>query len=241
MRSDQSQSIQLPAQAAAGATAFWRRLRAWGARRRLLAIALASVAFLAIAPFLVPASLIVPRVEKLATRALQEPVRIGSARLYVLPWPHVTLREIAVGRQPFLTVDELSVVPRVGSVFGEPRVLRSIELRGVTVRQPLFERLERWTAPGAGGGPALQVERIRLRGADLKLKSADFNDISADVRLAPGNAVSSMLVRIDGGRVKLSLTPAGSDYAVNLSARNWRVPAAGFTVTSLEANGKLNA
>jgi len=232
--------MALPAQTSAAAT-LWRRLRAWPARKRLPAIALAGVAFLVIAPFLVPASAIVPRLEREAALALRETVRIGGARLHVLPWPRVTLRDIAVGSQPFLNVEELSIVPRIGSVFAETKVLRRIELRGVTVRQPLFDRLDRWTASGSGGGPGLQVEHVRLRGADLRLKSVSLNGIDAEVRLAPGNSLSSVLVRIDGGRVKLSLTPADRDYDVELSARGWLVPITGLTVTALDARGRLNA
>lgn len=239
MRSDQTQSIRLPAQAG-GAAILLRSLGARLARKRLLAILLAVLTLLAIVPFLVPASLIVPRIESEAARALREPVRIGGARFYILPWPHVTLRDIAVGSQPFLNVAELKVVPRIGSLFGETRVLRSVALRGVTVRQPLFERLDRWRAAGGGGEPVVQVERIHLRSADLKLNSVNLDGIDADVRLA-GNAVSAVQVRMQGGQVRLSLTPEGRDYAVKLSARNWLVPTTGVTVTAIEASGKLTA
>ena len=230
--------MRLPAHAG-GAAASWRSLGARLARKRVLVLVPAALAFLAIAPFLVPSSLIVSRVEIEAAKALKEPVRVGSARVHVLPWPHARLRDISVGSQPFLNVAELRIVPRIGSVFSEAKVLRSIELDGVTVRQPLFDRLERWTARGSEGGAVVSVEQIRVRGADLKLKSANLNHIDADVQLAPGNAVSSVLVRMQGGQVGFSLTPEGGAYAVNLYARNWLVPTAGFTVTALEASGKL--
>jgi len=241
MNSSRAQGPQLSLQA----TAFRPRwtLLAWRTHPRLLGGLLAVIALAALAPFFIPASLLVPRVERLASEALEEPVRIGGARLFLLPWPHVTLRAIAVGKQPFLEVDKLSVTPRITSLLAERMTLRSVELSGVTARQPLFSRLERWSGSGTAGSGAAsaQVQRIRVTGADLRLASANLLGIDADVRLAPGNAVSSVLIRIDGSRVVLALTPDGADYAVQVAARNWSIPVAGFAVASFDARGRLTA
>jgi hypothetical protein len=231
--------VNQPAQpAGASGTACQRALSLWRARRRLLAGALVAFAVLAVAPMLVPAGLIVPRVERLASEALQAPVRVGGARVFLLPLPHVTLKSIAIGSQPYLEVDSLSVAPGILSLFGDRKTLRSVEFRGVTARQPLFDRLERWTSGGAGAA-VVEVQRVSVRGASLKLGNASLAGIDADLRLAAGNAVTSMAVSIDRGRVRLSLTPDGKGYAVKLAARQWRIPAAGLTVASLDAQGRL--
>jgi hypothetical protein len=219
--------------------ALLRRSRlAWQTRRRLLIALVAVIAGLAAAPMLVLPGVIVPHAEKLASTALKEPVRIGSARLFLLPWPHVTLRDIAVGKRPFLEVGRLSVTPRIASLFGDQLRLSKVDLTTVTVHQPLFTRLGRWTSAG-DGAPLVQVERIQVSDADLKLTQVDLAGIDADVRLSPGNKVSSLLARIDGGRLSLSLTPEGTGYAVQVAARSWVVPATALALASLEGRGKL--
>jgi hypothetical protein len=210
-------------------------------KKKLLAGAVVVVAVLLIAPLLLPASLFVPRIEKAASEVFHDRVQIGGARVAFLPAPHLTLRDISVGSRPYLEIAKLSLTPRLRSAFANRKALRLVELSGVTIRQPLFAKLEA-LAESPAGGEDLEVERIILHQADLKLPEITLESFQADVRLGPGNRPVSVLVQNADRSLRMTALPKGRDYAVVVQASGWRLPAGPpLHIAQLKAEGELNA
>jgi uncharacterized protein involved in outer membrane biogenesis len=143
-------------------------------RKTRLALAASGALFLllAAAPFLAPGRLFAPQLELAASEHLGEPVRVGAARLFLLPLPHVLITDVSIGRSSFVTLERFKLTPRLSTLFSDQKVLRLVELEGVRVGQKTLSRLERWTAKSATSGPSqVVVERVMLRRADLRLDS----------------------------------------------------------------------
>ena len=86
------------------------------------------------------------------------------------------------------------------------KALRLVELSGVTIRQPLFAKLEA-LAESPAGGEDLEVERIILHQADLKLPDITLESFQADVRLGPGNRPVSVLVQNADRSLRMTALP----------------------------------
>lgn len=210
--------------------------------KHLLTGAVVVVAVLLVAPLLLPAGLFIPRIEKAASQALQDKVEVRDARLALLPLPHITLRDISVGKQPYLRVAKLTVTPKLMSLFGDRKALSTVELKEVTVWQPLLAKLEVLADAPAGREASFDIERIVLRQTDLHLKDVTLKGFDAEVRLQPGNQPSSVVIQHADRSLRLSLTPSGRNFSVALNASDWRLPAGPpLVLTDLQAQGELTA
>jgi hypothetical protein len=209
-------------------------------RRRLITGVAVLVALLLSLPFLIPARLFVAQAEKAASESFGDAVHIEAVRVFVLPAPHLALYGVAVGKTHYLTVEKISLRPELLSLFGERLALSRVELTRLQARQDLMDHLERLQKKQQGQAPTVQVRRIVLREAQARLKEASFGEIDGDVELAEGNALHAVQLSLQGRALRLRITPEKDSYALEVSARNWRLPAGPpLTITSLESAGVL--
>jgi len=121
-------------------------------------------------PFLIPLSYFVPDIERIASEQLKAPVKIDSLSVFFLPRPHLSVRGIVVGKKPYLTVETVSITPRLTSLLSDQKIISAISLRGVVIGQALIAKTSAWAGRSAGGGPAIvRVERIEIRHAFVNL------------------------------------------------------------------------
>jgi uncharacterized protein involved in outer membrane biogenesis len=201
------------------------------------------VALLLVIPFVLPLGGFIPRIERVASEQLKAPVKIESLRLFFLPLPHLSIEGIAVGEKPFLQVQKVHVTPRLMSLFSEQKVIREISLRGVEMNQQLIAMASAWASqPGSGGPAPVRVERIEIRDANVDFTDFKLNQAEVIVDLTPEGGLTQAQVHADKGHVIGTLVPQGKDFALKLSAQDWKLPAGPpILLTSLDASGILNA
>lgn len=210
-------------------------------RKRLWLFLAALLAVLLAAPFLVPQSLILPQLQLFASRQLGEPVRVAGARIFLLPLPRVTLTHVIVGAKPFLEIDSITVAPKLSTLLSGEKTIETVTLTGITARQALMPRIEKWTQSQQHDSPAtVRIETIALRGIDLALDSLKLSAIDADIELGAGNVLHSATLRVDKNHLLVFVTPGGRHHAVKLSARNWILPGPlPLHIETLDSTGKL--
>ncbi|MBI2311326.1 MAG: hypothetical protein HYU77_02345 [Betaproteobacteria bacterium] len=208
-----------------------------------LAVAFVILLALAVAlPFLIPLGTYIPVIEKQASGKLKEPVKVGTLRSAFFPVSQLTIGNIAVGRGPDIQVKSVSVVPDLASLFGAVKVLRVIELDGVTVTQDALAKIPVWTK-GDGSPAAVAVRRITFSDVTLKLKQGPLGPFEGEVRLAAAGGLEQARLQTTDGKAKLTAQPEKQDrYAVQLNARNWKLPAGPALVfDELNASGHATA
>ncbi len=210
-------------------------------KRVLLGAGIASIVLL-ILPYLIPLGIFIPEIELAATEKLKAPVKIASLRAYLLPYPHLTAGGITIGKKPFLEVEKIIVTPAVTTLFSSQKVIREISLHGVVAGQPLIAKASAWGSAPAGKGPAaVRVERIELRDAFVNLNDFKLRSIDLDLELTPESRLAKAQLRADQGHVTADLVPKGRDFAVNITAHDWKLPAGPpLLIASLTASGTLN-
>lgn len=200
------------------------------------------VAALLVAPFLLPLGHFIPEIERIASEQLKAPVRVDSLRLFLLPLPHLTVDGIVVGKKPFLEIRQVVVTPQLRSLFSSPKVISEISLRGVVIGQALIAKASDWAGRPGGSGPAsVRVERIEVRDAFVDLTDFKLRDIDLDIELTPQSGLARAQVHADNGHLNATLVPRGKDFAVEIAARDWKLPAGPpLLMSSLNALGTLN-
>ena len=169
---------------------------------------------------------------KLASDALGQPVKIGSARMWVLAGVQMRFENVVIGET--VKIAQVRAVPELGSVFGDRKVFSRIELDKVTLAQEslggaLF---------GALHGTQLYARRvvatdIKLEGPlALPMLNAEA-DMGSDGRLAD--------VKLSGERITGLITPRGDGVAFEATAATFVLPFLNkFTLTEFGAKGTAN-
>src|SRR5688572_23696336 len=137
----------------------------------------------ALVPFLIPSSVLVPRVESLASEKLGVPVRIGSLHVFVFPLPHLKATDLRVGKSD-VSVSAVSIHPQLLSLFSEQRVLRLVEIEGLSFTDGVFALLK-----PKGGPAAVAVRRVVVRDLRPQMKGQAMGAWDVELDLAENQRV----------------------------------------------------
>jgi uncharacterized protein involved in outer membrane biogenesis len=211
-------------------------------RKRLFAGGVVAVAALLVLPFFIPLGHFIPQIERFASEELKAPVKVQSLSLFLVPLPHLTLKGIAVGKKPFLEVEKVVITPRLTSLLSDQKVISEISLHGVVIGQPLIAKASAWAGRSGGGGPAtVRVERVKVRDAFVNLTDFKLRDIDLDLELTTDSGLARAQVRADHDHLNATLVPQGRDLAVDIAARDWKLPTGPpLLMATLTASGTLN-
>ncbi len=153
--------------------------------------------------------------EKLATDAIGQPVKIGSARMWVLAGVQVRFERVSIGES--IRIAEVRAVPQLGSLLNENKEFSRVEVDKVTLPQSVLGG----ALFGSLKGDRLRVARVvakevKLEGP-LALPMIDF-----DAAIGGDGRVNS--VRLSGERVNGLITPKGDGVAFEATLGGFTVP-----------------
>lgn len=206
--------------------------------RRVVLIGVAVVSAAAVGLYLIPLSSYLPSIERAAAHALGQPVTIRDLHLALLPTPHATLLDIGVGKADEVRVARLTVTPKLSSLASPVKVLRRVELTGVTAPVAFVAAL----APrkGAGATPVARIERIKMSGGKFALPSGAILPLDANISLGTTGSAEHLEIRSPDGAFKIEGVPDKDHANVTLAAANWTLPAgAPIRFDRLSATGEL--
>jgi len=194
-------------------------------------LALLAVAAAVILPRLINPETYRPRLQQMLADATGRTVSVGALHLHVFPVPGVTAdgftlgEDPAFGKEPFLTAGRIAARVRLMPLFSSRLEVSSFDVekpvahlhRDAKGRWNLISLIERaggasgagTSAPAAGGGMSVVIERFRLIDGTLDVE---------DAAILPGATH-----RIEGREIQLTLSdlradsPIGIDLALGLS------------------------
>lgn len=204
----------------------------------IIVAVLAGIAF--VLPFVMPVKTYIPALQKLASEKLREPVAIANLKVSLLPLPSATVEGILIGKEQDVKIGAVTVRPDVFSLLSKVKVIRALEVEGVTVDKALLGRLPKWTESEAGPTTVL-VRRVEVRSVHLALDKFHWGPLRAKVELDPAG-----LRRIEAGtedrRLTMNLTPDGEAYQVDIQGKHWPLPVGpAIEFDELAGKGRLTA
>jgi hypothetical protein len=167
--------------------------------------------------------------EKLAGDALGQPVKIGSARMWVLAGVQMRFENVTVGEG--VKIAQVRAVPELGSLFGEQKVFSRIELEKVVLPQE-----------GLGGAlfgvlHGTQFFPRRVVATDVKLDGrVALPSVNADVAIGSDGKLAE--AKLSGERLAGLLTPRGDGMMFEVTIGSFTLPFLNkFTLTEFGAKG----
>ena len=179
-----------------------------------------------------------PDIERNASAALQQPVKVGDIGFSFLPRPHIAMHSIAVGQGGGLSIASVHAVPDFLTLLGDHKAFSEVSLQGVAVKDTELGRL----AKAASGSLPVRIGRIVIEGLSLGAGDAELDGISGEVNMSASGAMETIRLQDREGTLKVDLRPQGEAFRLVASGSNWKpafLPEMVFQ--SVDAQGELGA
>jgi hypothetical protein len=171
----------------------------------------------------IPMSAYIPTVEKIASDNIGEPVTIGSMKVSMLSGLQFKLANVNVGVTQDVTLNDVTVSPELGSIFGQRLIVKSIRADGGKIVKEALLRLPSWRNSSASD-PRMLVRSIALRGMTMEMRTFKLPSLNADVALGRDGQVLSARVETANGKVFADIEPGDGRARVSIGASNWTPP-----------------
>jgi uncharacterized protein involved in outer membrane biogenesis len=197
-------------------------------KRILVALALLLVIVVAL-PFFIQLDDYIPRIEKEASEKLKQPVSVKRIRFGALPLPHVTIEGITVGTSADVSIGTIVVTPDLFSLLQSTKVIKRVEIHSLALTRKAIDSIPAWIKPDAAApqqqAPPVRVESIRLTNALVDFGKTRLGPFDARIDLDAAGALKDASIATQDGKLKARITPAGSKYLIEASAKFWTMPA----------------
>jgi len=184
-------------------------------------VALLLVAAVGLVNF-IPFNTYIPRIEKLASETLHEPVAINSLHINLLPSPQVKLEGFTIGALKDIKIETVAV-SGLDLVLSGSTQLDNVDLDTSTLAQDALSRVALWGKP-VGGAPALQITRVNFKNIRLVLNKIPLAPLQGVISLAKDGTVRQASLRTSDGKINAEVTAKDKQYEVAISAKGWQLP-----------------
>jgi hypothetical protein len=217
------------------------RRRAFGPGK-IAMVALALVAALGIAAVeFVPLSAYAPAIEKVASEAIGEPVRVGAVKASLFPGFHLEMSGVTVGNAQDVKAGKVTVFMGLGSVFGDQKEISKLVVDSLEAPQDALSRMARWVSPEGKPGQ-VSVERVQFKSARVEGKGLQLPSFDADILLAPDRSVRGATLETNDGHLTVEITPREQAMDVVARGRNFTLPVGPqFELADFTARGTANS
>ncbi|MCC6609326.1 MAG: hypothetical protein IT515_06580 [Burkholderiales bacterium] len=154
--------------------------------------------------------------ERLASQKLGVPVRIGSGVLSALPTPTMKFTDVVVGKDGAVRIATVEAAPEIGSLFGETRLLKSLELKGVSARPDALAGVL-W---GRMAGKDLAFDTVHAANVKLALPGVALPELEVTATLGPGGALEKLMASTAGKHLVAQIQPQPGKASVDIAARD---------------------
>jgi uncharacterized protein involved in outer membrane biogenesis len=169
---------------------------------------------------MVPLDAYVPRLEKMASAMLRQPVRLGQTQYRMFPTPQLKIERIAIGASYGTRIEQVVVSAWPWEFFTESPRFDSMTVTGAVVEHDGISGIRSLIQPGKNG---TQLQRVIFEGSRLAIQDIDMPVSNGMIRFERNGGIRS--VKINSAGATLELVPAGGGtWSVALNARTWKPP-----------------
>src|SRR5215831_9551212 len=158
--------------------------------------------------------------EKAAQAWLDQPVKIGSVSLTLLPLPQLKFENVVIGRDPQMKAAVIKATPDVMTLLDDRIRVRSLALDNVTVPRAFLAVLLQSKA----GGRGLGAQRITAKGLKLDSENLILPPLDLDASLSADGSLKSATFSNSEQRLSIAVEPGGGKATVDISSGSLPIP-----------------
>lgn len=182
------------------------------------------IGLLFILPFLIPMQTYLHKAEQIASEKLGQPVTIGAAHVMLLPSPRVSASDIVVGSHDELKVANLVVIPTIGTLFSDVKIL-DLNISKPVVKKAALDFVAALKTSGDAAS-SVNIRHIKIDDLQLLWPKVKLPMLKAEATLTSENKLESATVKTADGKLSADVTPQNSDeQLIMVNANKWTLPA----------------
>ena len=186
------------------------------------------IGLLFILPFMIPLQTYLHQAEKIAREKLGQPITIGSAHALLMPSPRLIFSDIVVGAHQELKVTNLVVIPTIGSLFSDTKII-DLNISKPEVKKAAFDFVAALKTSNNSSSSfkirLIKIEGLQLLWPNVQLSDTKFPIINADATLTNANALEQVNMRTVDGKLNAVVTPNDDEHLIVVSESKWTLPA----------------
>ncbi|MBL8482887.1 MAG: hypothetical protein JNJ60_11880 [Rhodocyclaceae bacterium] len=180
----------------------------------------------------------IPRIEKLGTELLNQPVKVSAVKPWLLP-PSLSLEGVRVGPNGELKVARVFLVPEPFSLFRERKVIREARMEGTVLDAQHFATLplnvetnwaSRW----------VKIESVTLAQTTLELLGGKLTGLNGVAKLNPDGVPDHIELQSEDKGLSISARLKDKGWDLEMKGNSWQAPGLpALTADSVHAQGRL--
>jgi hypothetical protein len=182
----------------------------------VVGLSLAAVEFMPMGGYL-------PTLQSRISKHLKEPVTIGSVSMSAVSGFQITLDNVAIGSTQDLKLTKVRLVPSLGSLFTDQKVLREVDIEGAGAAEEVLKRLPAWLE-SAQADTTVRVSRLTMRDVKIALRDMQLPSIQVEISFSPDGAITRANVATSDRKLSADIVPRSGRADVSITASAWRPP-----------------
>jgi hypothetical protein len=179
----------------------------------------------------------IPQFEQVLTAQFQQPVKIKSIRLALIPGSHVRLEGLTVGTGGQIRVPVVRAGGSMGNLFSDKKDFKTIELESPVINE---EGLG-WILFGQRQGNGVGMVEVSATGASVAAKGISLPAFDAKMQFSGEGAWKTIAITAEDKNLEMLLTSKGTTAQLEIKARSFKVPfGSSLTLEEFAASGSAD-
>ncbi|OHC66570.1 MAG: hypothetical protein A2045_00215 [Rhodocyclales bacterium GWA2_65_20] len=176
----------------------------------------------------------IPQFEKTATEQFQQPVKIKSVRLSLVPQPNWRLNGVVIGGEGQIKAPQVRMVAELATLFSDRKVFKSVELDAPI----LSDEGLGWLLFGKALGQDFKFGRVSAISASLDSSAIRLPIFDARADIGADGSWQKILIQSVDKNVSLELQPQGEKLRVEFNVESFVMPfGSALTLRGFKAKG----
>ena len=176
--------------------------------------------------------------EKAAQAWLDQPVKIGSVSLTLLPLPLLKFEKVVIGRDPQMKAAVIKATPDLTTLLDDRIAVRTIALDNATLPHAFLAAL----LQNKAGRRGLGAQRVTAKGLKLDAEQLGLPPLDLEATLSAEGALRSATFSNSEQRLSIRVEPSGGRATVDISSGALPIPiGVDFGLTEFTGKGIASA
>ncbi|MDD4963497.1 MAG: AsmA family protein [Gallionella sp.] len=174
--------------------------------------------------YLIPLETYLPQLEKFASKQFQTPVKIQSISLAALPFPHLELHQVQLGKADGIRAELIDVSFDLKALMAGNKEVRAIRAEHVVVNYSEFRHLLAQMSKSSGK-PIVTLREFQASDVTLILPWLTLPDVETKVSFAADGKLEKIWTTLDKQHLTATLLPQPQrHFAMQVDAKGWTTP-----------------
>ncbi|MDP3609160.1 MAG: AsmA-like C-terminal region-containing protein [Methylophilus sp.] len=193
--------------------------------KKIMAGLIGIFVLLLVLPFLIPTEKYLAEFEREVAALLGVPVDIENAHIYFIPSPRLSVEGIAIGQSQDITVQSVTVIPSLWSLFSSSRTF-ALNVHQPVIKDTAMPFVSKLMASKSNTSThsSIEISQVDVDGLTLIWPSVKLPMFDLQVVFSKGMQLSTAEAKSEDGQLEMNIQPNEAGYSIVVNMDDWLIP-----------------